>query len=97
MPGQPGTGSPGVGPGYTGNLGRADGSGGVSGGSPGFVAAAGTNQGPGSGPSAGKVFEVAASPSGGSGSQMPFYALAGIIAIVALIGAGYFLGGRGKL
>jgi len=28
---------------------------------------------------------------------MPFYALAGIIAIVALIGTGYFLGGHGKL
>jgi len=68
----------------------------VSGSSPGFFAAAGASQGPGSGSFAGKtdkVFEVAASPSGGSGSQMPFYALAGIIALAAL-GAGYFLRGR---
>ena len=96
--GQSGAGSSGVGPGYTGSQGRAGGSSGASGSSPGT--AAGANQGPGSGSSAGKtgkVFEVAASPSGGSRSQMPFYALAGIIAIVALIGIGYFLGGRGKL
>ncbi len=97
MPGQSGVGSSGVGPGYTGSQGRAGSSGGASGSSPGT--AAGANQGPGSGfaGKTGKVFEVAASPSGGSGSQMPFYALAGIIAIVALIGTGYFLGGRGKV
>ncbi|MGD9626652.1 MAG: cobaltochelatase subunit CobN [Methanobacteriales archaeon] len=97
MPGQSGVGSSGVGPGYTGSQGRAGSSGGASGSSPGT--AAGANQGPGSGfaGKTGKVFEVAASPSGGSGSQMPFYALAGIIAIVALIGTGYFLGGHGKL
>lgn len=54
----------------------------------------------GSGASAsrtGRVFEVSASSQGGSGSQMPFYALLGVIGIVLLMGTGYFLKGHGKL
>ncbi|HHW16568.1 MAG TPA: LPXTG cell wall anchor domain-containing protein, partial [Methanothermobacter sp.] len=45
----------------------------------------------------GRVFEVSASSAGGSGSQMPFYALLGVIGIVLLIGAGYFLKGHKKI
>ena len=101
VPGTPGQPSPGytrsqghgVSPGYTGGQGQAGGQTSSGAGS----AAAATAEGAGPGPSArrsGRVFEVSASSAGGSGSQMPFYALLGVIGIVLLIGAGYFLKGQ---
>ncbi len=104
VPGTPGQPSPGytrsqghgVSPGYTGGQGQAGGQTSSGAGS----AAAVTAEGAGPGPSArrsGRVFEVSASSAGGSGSQMPFYALLGVIGIVLLIGAGYFLKGHKKI
>ncbi len=97
-PGQPSPGTasqPGVSPGYTGGQGRAGGQTGSGAGSAAAAAAGGA--GPGSFGRTGRVFEVSASSAGGSGSQMPFYALLGVIGIVLLIGVGYFLKGHKKI
>ncbi|MBC7118883.1 MAG: cobaltochelatase subunit CobN [Methanobacteriaceae archaeon] len=105
-PGQPGTstlGAPGSStgqagptPGYTGSPGI-----GTQAGSPGTEgvvaagatgAAAGAGQGPGV---AGRVYEVSkAGGMPGASSGLPIYAVAGIVALVALVGVGYFLAGR---
>ena len=87
------TGQQGATPGYTGSQGQSSsGMGGTVAASAGYTGGGGASAG-----RPGRVFEVSASLSGGSGSQMPFYALLGVIGIVLLIGAGYFLKGHGKL
>lgn len=101
VPSAPGTGSqpgaPGSTPGYTGTPGTGSqpGAGGAAGtvGVAG-VAAAGAGQKGG----AGKVYEVskAGGMTGGAGN-FPIYAVAGIITLVALVGAGYFLAGRKRI
>ena len=90
-PGQPSPGTasqPGVSPGYTGGQGRA---GGQTGSEAGVAAAGGA--GPGS---SGRAYEVSkVGGMSGASAGMPIYAVLGVIVLVALVGAGYFL--RGKL
>ncbi|HIH61607.1 MAG TPA: DUF3344 domain-containing protein [Methanobacteriales archaeon] len=107
-PGQPGIPTPGTSgsstghagptPGYTGSPGigsqaGSPGTGGVV--AAGAAAAAGAGQGPGA---SGRVYEVSRTGGvPGTSSGLPVYAVAGVITLVALVGVGYFLGGRGKI
>ncbi|WP_242451227.1 MULTISPECIES: cobaltochelatase subunit CobN [unclassified Methanothermobacter] len=95
-----GTGDDGLGAGETGAPSSGS-SGGISGSTPSEAASSGesseasevSQSEPAS--ESGKAYEVAASSQSGSAStQTPFYALAGIIGIVCLLGAGYFYQGR---
>jgi len=101
VPGQSGTSSapvePGSTPGYTGTLRMGSQPSATPGTGVGAATAGVAGSSGGSSAGQGKVFEVSASQTGGSGSQMPFYALLGVVGIVVLIGAGYFLKGYGKL
>ncbi|MGD9627069.1 MAG: cobaltochelatase subunit CobN [Methanobacteriales archaeon] len=104
-PGQPGIPTPGTSgsstghagptPGYTGSpgIGSQAGSPGVEGVvAAGGAAAAGAGQGPGA---SARVYEVSkAGGVSGTSSGLPVYAVAGIIILVSLVGAGYFLAGR---
>jgi len=95
-----GTGDDGLGAGETGAPSSGS-AGGISGSTPSEAASSGesseaseVSQSEPAGES-GKAYEVAASSQSGSAStQTPFYALAGIIGIVCLLGAGYFYQGR---
>ena len=87
-PGYTGSQGHGVSPGYTGGQGRA---GGQTGSEAGVAAAGGA--GPGS---SGRAYEVSkVGGMSGASAGMPIYAVLGVIVLVALVGAGYFL--RGKL
>ena len=92
-PGQPGTpGQSGPTPGYTGSPVI-----GSQAGSPGMVGAVAAGAA-GARPGASGVYEVSklrGAP--GASSGLLTYAVAGIIGMVALVGAGYFLAGRGKI
>ncbi|MDI9624493.1 MAG: cobaltochelatase subunit CobN [Methanothermobacter sp.] len=101
VPGQPG--SPGsvghVGgptPGYIGSPGT--GSQASAGSMGGIVGAAGAIAGSDAGPGTGKVYEVSkSSGTAGTPRGLPVYAIVGVIILVALVGAGYFLAGPGKI
>ena len=101
-PGQPGTPTPGIPgsstgqagptPGYTGSQGMG---GVVTAGTVGAAAGAATAAGAGEGSgAAGKVYEVTRGDQAGAGTGLPVYAIGGIIILVTLVGAGYFLAGR---
>jgi len=98
------TGHAGPTPGYTGSpgIGSQAGSPGIEGVVAAGGAAAGATgavTGAGQGPGAsGRVYEVSRTGGvPGTSSGLPVYAVAGVITLVALVGVGYFLGGRGKV
>jgi len=98
---QPGTSGEGQGAGETGRPSYGSSGGGRSSSSPSFSASysastetAADSQQDSAGES-GKAYEVAASTqSASSTSQTPFYAILGVVALVCLLGAGYFYQGR---
>jgi len=88
------TGSPGIGS-QAGSLGIEGviAAGGVVAGATGAVTGAG--QGPGA---SGRVYEVSkAGGMPGTSSGLPVYAVAGVVILVALVGVGYLIAGRGKI